>query len=138
MTKQVLERLKMERASLQSQYEAIGNQIKGMDRAVALHETCDGSPGGAPAVPAAPPRMCRKPIKDIVLGILADHGPSGLSAAQVIETAANQGTALDRASVASLLSRLKREGVLVLNGNAYSPPKLGEGAIVMAHPRQVA
>lgn len=137
MTKQALDRLRTELDRLRAQKCEVEYQIKALERAIALVEGADEAPPSAPQLEATQ-RRARMPIKDLVLGILVDHEATGLSAAQVVETAAKQGVSLDRASVSSLLSRLKKEGVLVLEGNAYKPSKPGGGAVLVAHPKQAA
>jgi hypothetical protein len=137
MTKQATERLRAERAILQAQYDALGNQIKGLDRAISLLDG-DASAGLAPSTPPTPPRRARMPIKDLVLGMVSDHAADGMNATQVVETAAQQGVALDRASVSSLLSRLKKDGVLSHDGSVYHPVRSGSGVTAVPPPRKVA
>jgi hypothetical protein len=45
--------------------------------------------------------------------VIHEAGKGGVTAVEVVDRAAAKGRTLDRASVSSLLSRLKREGTLV-------------------------
>lgn len=88
--------------------------------------------GGDPDVEESQPRQRRKtpsPIKDAVLGLINEFKETGLAVGEVMELSEKRGHPLDRASVSSLLSRLKREHVLVAVGDGkYRPaPPLPPG-----------
>jgi hypothetical protein len=116
-----MKRLQEERERLLAQMEALRNQIVGIDRAIAVLE------GTEYKTPEARPRERTRNVKDIVLGLLADAGTGGLSVNQVLEKALAKGSELDRGTVSSLLSRLKREHTLDLETGQYfiRPPTQG-------------
>lgn len=91
--------------------EALRNKLKGVDAAIA-------AVGGQPQVAAT--RRNRN-VKQTVMDLIVDAGQKGITAIEVVERAAIVGRQLDRPSVSSLLSRLKREGVLSFNGERYFP-----------------
>jgi len=51
--------------------------------------------------------------------IIEESGTNGVTVGEVLERAAVRGKELDRASVSSLLSRNKREGLLTFDGERY-------------------
>lgn len=107
-----MKRLEDERARLAAEIEAKKHELAGLDRALALLRQDESE---------LEPRQ-RRPrvlIKDIVLGLLSGNRELGLTAAEVVELGQVQGQALDRGSVSSLLSRLKAEGLLSLDGSKY-------------------
>jgi hypothetical protein len=120
-----MKRLQDERERLVAQMEALRNQIVGIDRAIALLEGTDYK-----MQEEARPRERARNVKDIVLGLLADAGATGLSVNQVLEKARAKGFELDRGTVSSLLSRLKREYTLNLDTGQYfiRPPTISGDA----------
>lgn len=60
-------------------------------------------------------------VKQTVLELVIAAANNGITAAEVVRLAAEQGRALKTASVSSLLSRLKAEGTLMFNGERYFP-----------------
>jgi len=104
-----------EEARLLREIEALQNQLIGVRRSIALLN------GDDPERVAATTRKARSPIKDAVLGLIGEFKETGLSVNEVIELAQKRGQDLDRGSVSSLLSRLKREKVLDLQGSKYLP-----------------
>lgn len=84
------------------------------------------SVSASPAVSDAP-RTRTRGVKDAVLGIVTKAGDQGLSVNDVLERAVGDGVHLDRGSVSSLLSRLKREGTLTMVDGRYSPKKASSG-----------
>jgi len=105
--------LHAEEARLCKEIEALQNQLLGVRRAMHL---ISGEPIQEP-----PPqrRKTPSPIKDAVLGLIDEFKETGLSVSEVIELSQKRGAPLDRASVSSLLSRLKREHVLVSDNGKY-------------------
>ncbi len=61
----------------------------------------------------------RTNVKRTVMEIVHDAGTMGVTAIEVVSRATVLGRSLDRASVSSLLSRLKREGTLTFDGDRY-------------------
>ncbi|MBE7158271.1 MAG: hypothetical protein INR62_07520 [Rhodospirillales bacterium] len=65
-------------------------------------------------------KVRRGDLKDIVLSLYKRAAETGLSAAECVKSAQDQhGVALQPASVSSLLSRLKADGVLFYDGERY-------------------
>jgi hypothetical protein len=91
--------------------EALRNKLKGIEASIA-------AVGGQPQIEA---RRRNRNVKQTVMDLIVDAGQRGITAIEVVERAALAGRQLDRPSVSSLLSRLKREGVLSFNGERYFP-----------------
>lgn len=100
-----------ERDALFRQREALDNEIKGLERAIALVESDN------PAKLAGTGK--RTSNKATVLKLLEEAGTSGLNATSAVELADKRGLTLDRSSVASLLSRLKADNVVAYDGDRY-------------------
>lgn len=108
------QRLIEERDRLLRQREAIDNQIAGIERAIALVGDDE---------PILASRKRRTSTKSVVLDLLDDVGAAGISAAIAVDLAERRGITIERASVSSLLSRLKSDGVVVFDGEKYRLPK---------------
>ena len=104
----MLQKLEQERSRLQRQVEALQNEIRGLDRAIAL---C-----GSDKVER---RERPKNVKATVLKIVEDAGPVGVTAAEVMAAALNRGIHLEKATVASHLSRFKFNGLVDLRDGRY-------------------
>jgi hypothetical protein len=112
--------LEGEEDRLLREIDALQNQLIGVRRAIALLRGDDPE-----RVAIGATRKPRSPIKDAVLGLIDEFKETGLSVNEVIEIAQRRGQELDRGSVSSLLSRLKRERVLDLGGSKYRPVQPG-------------
>jgi hypothetical protein len=113
-----LSKLKLERSKMVAELEALRNKISGLDIAIGLLET-----GSAPT-DAATRVSGRKPkTKKLVLELLDEAGSAGLVATEAVERAAARGVKLDRGTVSSLLSRLKKDGVVDYDGDKYRAKK---------------
>jgi len=114
---QQMKTLQAEEQRLLREIEALQIQLAQTRRLIKLvnGDLPDDAPAGAPAPTRRKPPS---PIKDAVLGLLSEHR-DGLSVNEVIEMSEARGQLLDRASVSSLLSRLKREQVLATEGGKY-------------------
>jgi hypothetical protein len=99
----------------QAAIEALRNQLLGIEQAI---KTLGGDAVGAGS-------SRRTNVKRTVMEIIHDAGTMGVTAVEVVGRAQVLGRSLDRASVSSLLSRLKREGTLTFNGERYfeAPPR---------------
>lgn len=75
-------------------------------------------PSIAPSA-AEPARTRRGDLNNLVLSLCEQAAEAGLSSAECVERASRAGTALKPASVSSLLSRLKADGVLMYDGERY-------------------
>jgi hypothetical protein len=93
----------------QASIEALRNQLLGIDQAI---KTLGGDAVGGGS-------SRRTNVKRTVMEIVHDAGTMGVTAVEVVGRAQVLGRTLDKASVSSLLSRLKREGTLTFNGERY-------------------
>ena len=116
-----MKRLEAEQRRLEEQIKGLSHELAAIKRAIALVRG-DATPDEPAAATAG--RKPRSSVKEAVLELLEEHREVGLSAVEVVECASRRGVTLDRGSVSSYLSRLKREGVLGLYGSKYRfPPK---------------
>ncbi len=76
---------------------------------------------GGQALPVRGTGKRQSNVKGTVMDLINDAGSVGVTAASIVEGAVAKGRALDRNSVSSLLSRLKREGTLTFDGERYRP-----------------
>lgn len=109
-----MQKLIEERDRLARQIEALQNELKGINRAITLltgESTRDAAP------PAGVGRT--RNVKDTVIDLIANAGPKGLSVNQVLEAAKARNISLERGTVSSLLSRLKREMTLDMTDGSY-------------------
>lgn len=65
------------------------------------------------------PRRRRTNVKKIVLDILAERGDQGVNAGIVVQIAAERGEEIERATVSSLLSRMKADGIVTYDNVLY-------------------
>jgi hypothetical protein len=110
-------RLRDEIATLKVKIDHLETYVSGLERAIVLV-------GGEAElekqdVGERPTRRRRSSVKSAVLELLSEQKEVGLSAAEVLEVGASKGIDLDRGSVSSLLSKLKGEGVLTIEGSKY-------------------
>lgn len=105
-------RLVEQRDRLLAEMEAIRNKIAGFELAISMMEGDDQSP-------EAPTRRGRSTTKGAVIDMLRETGADGLNSAIAVQMGERRGLDLDRASVSSLLSRLKRDGIVVHEGDRY-------------------
>lgn len=104
----MLDKLRLERARLLRQAEALQNELRGLDRAIALIEADAGEPKPRP-----------KNVKNIIHKIVEDAGLVGVNVDEVLSVARNGGTHLERATVASNLSRGKAAGLYEARDGRY-------------------
>jgi hypothetical protein len=126
-TKDNMKALIEQRDRLLLELEALRNKIAGLDLAISILQ--QGSPKGSNN-PVSVSR--RTGVKGFVLDLLGERGSAGLTAAVTVEIAGARGVLMDRASVSSLLSRLKQDGIVEYDGSVYrlkgQPSQaLGEG-----------
>lgn len=104
------QRLLQEREALLRQRDALDNEIKGIERAIQLVSVDHVDPvlGG------------KKPqTKVVVLELLEDVGTTGLDASMVVRMAHEKGLTVEKNSVSSLLSRLKKDEIVHYDGSRY-------------------
>lgn len=104
----MLQKLKDERARLVRQAEALQNELRGLDRAIALCEADENTPKARP-----------KNVKDAIVKIMDDAGLIGATVGEVVDAAKNAGMHLERGTVASTMSRLKGEGTFEVKDGRY-------------------
>jgi DNA-binding transcriptional ArsR family regulator len=106
-------RLIEQRDRLMTEIEALRNKVAGLEMAIALLDA-DEVPHGAQEE-----RSGRSSAKSAVLDLLREVGTTGLNAAVACEIAERRGAKLDRGTVSSLLSRLKRDGIVIYEDDRY-------------------
>ena len=111
--------LQEKREAIEAKILALQNQLEGLNMAIAVVSGQGHEP--ASIIRTKPPRG--KNVKDTVLSLVESSGVDGINAIGVVETAKNMSIHLERASVSSLLSRLKKEGVLNMVDGKYFVPK---------------
>jgi hypothetical protein len=107
------DRLQATMAQHQKALEALHNQIVGVEASIRTL-SADGAAMGQKS----------RNVKRTVLDLVNEAGKSGITAIEVVARAALRGRTLERASVSSLLSRLKREKTLTFDGERYFPATL--------------
>ena len=110
-TNEMRQRLLEERDALLRQKEAIENQILGLEKAIALI--------GVEENDKEMQKRGKFSNKAVVLDLLKEVGTTGLNAGTAVAMADSRGITLGRNSVSSMLSRLKRDGVVVYDGERY-------------------
>lgn len=93
------------------------NELERVKAEIALLEDILAEAAGKPRPSTG--RQTRTPIKKHVLTYMERQGVEGVSANMVLEMAAKDGIELERASVSSLLSRLKAEGTALYLNDRY-------------------
>lgn len=115
---------KAKREKLIAEITALQNQLKAWDEAILMME------GTAPtATPAPEIKQRGKNVKDTVISLVQNAGEGGLNVSALMEKAKDNGIHLDRGSVSSLLSRMKREKVFAMVDGRYFVPKPSEAAL---------
>ncbi len=135
MAQSKVDEILAERDALAAQIRSLQDQLAGLDRAVAILQRADG--GAAPKTAARAPKPLIKDARPpaprrtkraggprprnqaLVLELLAEAGGNGLSVTDVLAAGASRGTPMARASISSLLSRLKRQGQVESNDGRY-------------------
>jgi hypothetical protein len=120
-------RLKELRDVAARELEVLEMQVREARVKVATLDMAIAALEGTTLVVAARPKPTSSGVnvKQAVLDIVVDAGAAGVSAAEVVRRARDNGRSLNPTSVSSLLSRLKREGTLDLSDGKYVPAKLG-------------
>ena len=109
--------LQERRDRLKADLEAIKARLDEVESLILL---MSGNPSPEVVAVPPPPRSRRGDLKEIVLALYDEAGEAGLSSADCVAAAQEKrGVALQPASVSSLLSRLKADGVLMYDGDRY-------------------
>lgn len=131
MTNPAIAAIRREREALQSQIRSLQDQLAGLDRALVILERrvepAVATPRAATRASGSPPASRRRRggsgprprNQALVLEFLADAGAAGVSVNEVLERGSARGIPLARASISSLLSRLKRQGRVSGEGGRY-------------------
>lgn len=101
------------RDALKNQIAELQNKLAGVEMALQTAK------GDNPLAATARLQQPRSNVKNILLRMLEEVGPSGLNAATAVEMASKRNEALERPSVSSLLSRFKSDGVVTYDGTVY-------------------
>ena len=115
--KELKESAARELTELEMQVREARVKVKTLDLAISA---MDGSPAPPVVLPSKNASVSVN-VKKAVLDIVVEAGINGVSAAEVVKKAAEDGRNLKSTSVSSLLSRLKREGTLELRDGKYVP-----------------
>ena len=105
--------IERQRDRLLVEIEALRNKVAGLELALSLMGTESNSPEEREK-----PKENRG-LRLTLTELLREAGTTGLNAISAVEVAQRRGTHLDRQSVASTLSRMKKDGELVYNGDRY-------------------
>jgi hypothetical protein len=114
--KETIAKLTRERDRLLEESKALNNKIAGVELSISVllredeqQSVSDTSQRGA--------------AKTVLLDLLREVGGTGLNAATAVELAARRGVKLDRGTAASNLSRMKKDEVVVHDGDRYRLPE---------------
>lgn len=111
--KMQMQRLIEQRDQLLAEMEALKNKIAGLEMAMALLN------GDKPDLVGTEARPRRTNVKGTLLELLREAGTTGINANSAVEIASRRGLSLDRGTVSSLLSRFKRDDLVVYDGQRY-------------------
>jgi hypothetical protein len=98
---------------IEAEIEALRNELRGLERALRVL----ASDYTEVAMPSG--RAPRGNVKNALLDLLEEVGPTGLNATTAVQLARRKQLSLDRNTVSSLLSRFKRDGVVMHDGYRY-------------------
>ena len=118
-----LQLLQDQKAKLLAEMEALRNKIAGLDIAISLLNKEGGNGLSVGKLTAG--------LKATSIDLLKEAGPTGLNAMSAVEMAEKQGLILNRGSVASNLSRLSKEKVIVYDGERYRLPEFAKGPVLV-------
>ena len=113
--KQQLQKLHDTLAELEAQLEALKNKKAGVQLAIDVLERDDGGDDAADDSG----RARRGAVKEALFDLLKEAGATGLNAHNAVEMAKLRGIELDRGTVSSTLSRMKKDGAVVHDGERY-------------------
>lgn len=106
--------IEQKRDRLLAEIEAIRNQIAGLEMALSLLGGEEAEQNGLKTVHPA-----RGNLRTTLTELLREVGTMGLNAATAVEIAQRRGIHLDKQSVGSTLSRMKRDGLVDYSGDRY-------------------
>jgi hypothetical protein len=106
--KVMLAKLEGERERIARQIEALHNEMRGLDRAIALYKAESGEAKVRP-----------KNVKQTIQTIMEESGMVGATVDDVVATAKNRGIHLEKGTVASNLSRGRTAGTYDARDGRY-------------------
>ena len=113
--KQQLQKLHDTLAELEAELEALKNKKAGVQLAIDVLERDDSDDDTV----EDNGRARRGAVKEALFELLKEAGKTGLNAHSAVEMAKRRGIELDRATVSSTLSRMKRDGAVDHDGERY-------------------
>jgi hypothetical protein len=105
--------IERQRDRLLIEIEALRNKVAGLELALSLM----GAESTTTDDRERPKES--KGLRQTLSDLLREAGTTGLNATSAVEVASRRGVHLDRQSVASTLSRMKKDGEVVYNGDRY-------------------
>ena len=109
-----VQKLHETRAQMEAEIEALKNKMAGIQIAI---DVLEGN--AAPDDEDEPGRARRGAVKEALYELLKDAGKTGLNAHAAVEMAKSRGIELDRNTVSSTLSRMKKDGAIDHDGERY-------------------
>jgi hypothetical protein len=109
-----LQKLHETLAGLEAELEALRNKISGVRLAIDVLEGNDEDDAADDSG-----RARRGAVKEALYDLLKEAGKTGLNAHSAVEMAKRRGLELDRGTVSSTLSRMKRDGAVDHDGERY-------------------
>lgn len=116
--KENIQKLITERNRILAEIEALKNKAGGLELAISLLQTDHGI-----EEVSGTEKVSRGSIKVLLLDLLKEVGSLGMNATSAVEIAARRGVKLNRGSAAANLSRLKRDKIVVHDGDKYRLPE---------------
>lgn len=106
--------IERQRDRLLIEIEALRNKVAGLELALSLM----GAESGQASEGREKPKETRG-LRQTIADLLREAGTTGLNATSAVEVAQRRGIHLDRQSVASTLSWMKKDGEVAYNGDRY-------------------
>lgn len=112
MTRKLIRDFEEELAALKQKQALLETEIQTVERMIRKAK--------GEAEPTEQEVRPRRPnVKGIVLALIQERASLGITPSIAVEIAAQRGVALEKATVSSLLSRLKNDGIVKYDGTVY-------------------
>lgn len=108
----ILESLIKERDEIKEKFEPMRQRLQRLETAIAALQ-------GKPIAGSDEPSKRRRNVRPTVLEIITRAGDNGVTVADIVEEASNMGIDLEKTSVSTLVSGMKRSGQVVVNEGKY-------------------
>lgn len=124
---ELLQQLITERDELKTKFEPMRERIQRLDAAIAALQ------GETVTADINNPIRRRKNVKSTVIDIISRAGDVGSTVSDIIQEADTAGVTLEKTSVSTLVSSLKRSGSLIVHDGRYliapegTPPETSTG-----------